>query len=162
MGLKSLKVYTNVKLEGFPGVCDRSIKYQEHNLGRVRWIFVQMFEQMNRVPRTAEQWADALLDRLAVGDRGLPSVIISDRDPKFISAVWRAMMDKRGIKQLYSTSYHAQTDGQNERPNQIIEVYLQYAIASLDKLEDWPDTLSTSRTHTTVPPRSQRVIRLTN
>jgi hypothetical protein len=33
----------------------------------------------------AEQWAEALVQRLTDLDWGLPKIIISDRDPKFVS-----------------------------------------------------------------------------
>ena len=33
----------------------------------------------------AFEWAAALLERLELGDWGLPKVILSDRDPKFLS-----------------------------------------------------------------------------
>lgn len=40
---------------------------------------------------TAGQWAEALLERLRLGDWGIPRAIISDRDRKFLSELWRSL-----------------------------------------------------------------------
>jgi len=46
---------------------------------------------------------------------GLPEVIISDRDPRFISDFWQQLQRTCGAKVKLSTAYHPQTDGQSER-----------------------------------------------
>jgi len=56
---------------------------------------------------------------------GLPSKIISDRDPRFTSHFGRALASKIGAKQNLSTAFHPQTDGLSERKNQWIEQYLR-------------------------------------
>lgn len=58
-------------------------------------------------------------------DWGLPKVIISDRDPKFLVELWKIVFDKFEIKLLYSTAYHSQSDGQSERTNQTVEIALR-------------------------------------
>ncbi|QIX00238.1 hypothetical protein AMS68_005755 [Peltaster fructicola] len=77
----------------------------------------------------ATAWAHKLLDELFSCDWGLPSAIISDRDPKFTSKLWSTMFDRLGIKLLRSTAYHPQTDGQSERTNQTVEIALRYYLA---------------------------------
>ena len=52
---------------------------------------------------------------------GLPSSIVSDRGPQFVSTLWKSMCKRLRIKVNLSTSYHPQTDGQTERANQDIE-----------------------------------------
>ena len=42
---------------------------------------------------------------------GLPKVIVSDRDPKFISRFWQDLLKQLGIKTAISTVHHPQTDG---------------------------------------------------
>jgi len=49
---------------------------------------------------------------------GLPSKVISDRDPRFTSHFGRALTHKIGVKQNLSTAFHPQTDGLSERKNQ--------------------------------------------
>ena len=75
----------------------------------------------------AGSWAEALL--LALADWGIPKGIISDRDPKFLSDLWKAIFESLGTELLVSTAYHPQTDGQSERTNQTFEIALRFHIA---------------------------------
>ncbi|MBW0588414.1 hypothetical protein O181_128129 [Austropuccinia psidii MF-1] len=52
---------------------------------------------------------------------GIFTNIISDRDPKFISALWTNLHQLFGTKLSFSTAYHPQTDGLVERMIQILE-----------------------------------------
>ncbi|ESK81775.1 hypothetical protein Moror_5377, partial [Moniliophthora roreri MCA 2997] len=56
---------------------------------------------------------------------GLPDHIISDRDPRFAAEVFQEMGRQLSIKHSMSTAFHPQTDGETERVNQEIEVYLR-------------------------------------
>ena len=94
-----------------------------------------------RATMTAAEWARTLLERLFVADWGLPKAIISDRDRKFVSQLWKLIFDSLGTKLLYSTSYHPQTDGQSERTNQTAEIGLRYYCAALNNIRDWPTIL---------------------
>ena len=57
---------------------------------------------------------------------GLPSKVISDRDPRFASKFTRELCNILGISQNVSTAYHPRTDGQSERTNQWLEQYLRF------------------------------------
>ena len=57
---------------------------------------------------------------------GLPSQVISNQDPRFMSKFMREVCKILGIAQNISTTYHPQTDGQSERTNQWLEQYLQF------------------------------------
>ena len=57
---------------------------------------------------------------------GLPSKIISDRDPRFLSKFMKELCRLMGITQNVSTAYHPRTDGQAERSNQWLEQYLHF------------------------------------
>ncbi|MBW0474372.1 hypothetical protein O181_014087 [Austropuccinia psidii MF-1] len=46
---------------------------------------------------------------------GVPKIIISDRDPKFISEFWTNLYDMLSTNLAFSTAYHPQTDGLAER-----------------------------------------------
>jgi hypothetical protein len=54
---------------------------------------------------------------------GLPSRIISDRDPQFMATVIQELFRILSIQHNCSTAYHPQTDGQSERSNQKLEQY---------------------------------------
>ena len=55
---------------------------------------------------------------------GIPSKIISDRDPRFTSHFSTSLCQCLGINRNISTAYHPQTDGLSERKNQWVEQYL--------------------------------------
>jgi len=59
---------------------------------------------------------------------GLPSKIISDRDPHFTSHFGCALASKIGAKQNLSTAFHPQTDGLSKRKNQWVEQYLRLVV----------------------------------
>ncbi|MBW0540604.1 hypothetical protein O181_080319 [Austropuccinia psidii MF-1] len=56
---------------------------------------------------------------------GLPSSIVSDRGPLFVSSFWTNLCQQLKISRDLSFDYHPETDGQTERVNQILEQYLQ-------------------------------------
>ncbi len=95
----------------------------------------------------AKDWATELLTRLEIMDWGLPKAIISDRDAKFLSELWQTWFNKLGVKLLYSTAYHPQSDGQSERSNQTIEIALRYHLAMMENPRNWPHCLSTIQSH---------------
>jgi hypothetical protein len=55
----------------------------------------------------------------------LPKVMISDRDPIFTSRFWKELFELLGSELRMSSAYHPQTDGQSERVNQCLEIYLR-------------------------------------
>jgi hypothetical protein len=87
-------------------------------------------------PETAKLFFDHV-----VRHHGLPMVIISDRDPKFTSTFWRALMNLMGIKQSMTTAGRAQADGATERQNRTLEDSLRCQVSYLG--EDWADHLAT-------------------
>jgi hypothetical protein len=59
---------------------------------------------------------------------GLPTKIISDRDPRFTSKFTKELCHLLAIQQNISTAYHPRTDGQSKRNNQWVKTYLQFFI----------------------------------
>ena len=55
---------------------------------------------------------------------GVPSKVISDQDPRFMSHFARALTTKLSIGWNISTAFHPQTDGLTEQKNQWVEQYL--------------------------------------
>ena len=62
---------------------------------------------------------------------GVPSSIVSDRDPKFTSHFWESIQTSLGTKLTFSTAYHPQIDGQSERTIQTFEDMLQAYVLDL-------------------------------
>lgn len=60
---------------------------------------------------------------------GIPSTIISDRDPKFTSKFWSALTSLMKIKTAMTTAHRAQADGQTERQNRTLEDSLRCSIS---------------------------------
>ena len=108
------------------------------------WVIVDRFTKMAHfVPvkdgqKTAEGCAKLFLENIWKL-HGLPSSIISDRDPVFTSKFWAELMGRLDVRLRKSTAFHPQTDGQTERVNQSLEQYLrQYCNYEQD---NWYDLL---------------------
>jgi len=71
---------------------------------------------------------------------GLPSVIISDRDPVFMSKFWKSLFHTLKTKISPSSAYHPQTDGQTEILNRKIEEMIR-AFANYNKT-NWDEYLA--------------------
>ncbi|GJP79406.1 hypothetical protein CLOP_g9640, partial [Closterium sp. NIES-67] len=83
-----------------------------------------------RIEETAQ-----LFVRYIISQHGIPTTLISDRDPKFTSKFWKELMSLLGTKLAMSSAYHPQTDGQTERLNQIVEQLLRAACK--DEISKW-------------------------
>lgn len=66
---------------------------------------------------------------------GLPSKILSDRDPRFTGQFWKRLFTLCGSKLAYTTAFHPETDGQSERHNRtLVEALRAYVNTRHD---DW-------------------------
>ncbi|KAK1694867.1 hypothetical protein QYE76_011564 [Lolium multiflorum] len=70
---------------------------------------------------------------------GIPASIVSDRDVKFMSYLWKSLMAKFGVKLLFSSSSHPQTDGQTEVVNRSLSTLLRTLVKT--NLKSWEDCL---------------------
>ncbi|MBW0585391.1 hypothetical protein O181_125106 [Austropuccinia psidii MF-1] len=71
-----------------------------------------------------------------ISHTGLFKNIISDRDPKFTSALWTNLHKLLGTKLSFSTAYHPQTDGLAERMIQTLEDMIRRFCAYGMELKD--------------------------
>ncbi|OQD78720.1 hypothetical protein PENDEC_c001G06268 [Penicillium decumbens] len=86
-------------------------------------------------------WAKAVVEYIWATNWGIPMVIISDRDPKFVQGFWKAFFTKLGVDMFYSAVYHPQSDGQSERTNQTVEIMLRHWVAT-HPAENWLSALA--------------------
>jgi transposase InsO family protein len=83
----------------------------------------------------AAQWADSYYEGVVLSGWGYPRTLISDRDRRFLSALWTALLEKAGTKHITTTAYHPSADGQAERTNFTLEVALRFVVNNTQT--DW-------------------------
>eukprot|EP00736_Rhodelphis_marinus_P005164 Rmarinus@m.14175 len=71
-----------------------------------------------------------------ISEKGFPSDIVSDRDPRFTGEVWQGLMKRAQTKLRMSTAHHPQTDGQTERMNRTLEEMLRVTLLENHNM-DW-------------------------
>ena len=107
------------------------------------WVIVdRLTKSAHFIPvkskRTAP-WLASVYIKEIVRLHGIPSSIVSDRDPIFTSEFWKSLQEAVGTQLCLSTAYHPQTDGQTERVNRILEDLLRLCI--LDFGGTWEEHL---------------------
>ncbi|GAA5857701.1 hypothetical protein JCM9279_006410 [Rhodotorula babjevae] len=88
---------------------------------------------------TAEDVAAAFFRRV-VSRFGLPSAIVSDRDPKFTSNFWSSLYKLLGVKLKMLSAAHPQMDGRAEVTNKVVGAILR-SLCEDDPLA-WPTHLA--------------------
>ncbi|XP_066354680.1 uncharacterized protein [Miscanthus floridulus] len=83
-------------------------------------------------PFSAQQVAQVFLNNI-YRLHGMPTHIISDRDLIFTSHFWKELFRLAGTQLCMSSTYHPQSDGQTERVNQCLEVFLRCSVHSYPK-----------------------------
>ena len=66
---------------------------------------------------------------------GVPVSIVSDRDPRFTTHLWRSFQKAMGTRLTMSTNFHPRKDGQSERTIQVFEDMLRACV--LDHKGSW-------------------------
>jgi hypothetical protein len=106
--------------------------------------FVDRFTKMvHFVPCTvtglrASKLADIFIDKI-FKYHGVPSKIISDRDPKMNNLWWKEVMARLGARCRFSTAFHPETDGQSEVFNRSLQEVLRHFIAP--DMTNWAELL---------------------
>ena len=86
---------------------------------------------------TSKEIADLFL-REVFRHHGLPSNIVSDRDPRFTAKFWKALQKALGVELLMSTAEHPQTDGQAEAAVKVVQKLLKPFVF---QGQDWEELL---------------------
>jgi transposase InsO family protein len=132
---------TGVKYDSILTVVDRLTKWSYFIPWKETW--------------SAEQLADVIYRHIA-SVHGWPEEWITDRDTKFVSKFWQALMTRLDTKTKLSTAYHPQTDGQTERLNAIVEQYLRCYVNF--QQDDWVVLLPAAQlAYNTAPTETTRV-----
>ncbi|CAL2255823.1 unnamed protein product [Prunus armeniaca] len=74
---------------------------------------------------------------------GIPKSIISDRDTHFTGKLWTELFRLLRSQLNFSTSFHPQTDGQTERVNALLELYLRHYVSANQR--DWAKLLDVAQ-----------------
>nr|KYP69938.1 Transposon Ty3-I Gag-Pol polyprotein [Cajanus cajan] len=107
------------------------------------WVIVDRLTKCAHFLPVNIKWSLEKLTQLYVREivrlHGVPSSIISDRDPSFTSRFWQSLHQALGTKLRLSSAYHPQMDGQSERTIQSLEDLLRACV--LDHLGSWEEVL---------------------
>ncbi|KAK1601980.1 hypothetical protein QYE76_027085 [Lolium multiflorum] len=94
-------------------------------------------------PEDTKEIQRQIQDLLTKGEivrlHGVPRSIVSDRDVKFMSYLWKTLMAKFNVKLLFSSSSHPQTDGQTEVVNRSLSTLLRVLVKK--NLKAWEDCI---------------------
>ena len=103
------------------------------------WVVIcRMMSMVHLIPvnmRTTASQLSTVYMREVVRLHGLPSSIVSDQDPKFMSKWWCELHRIMGTKLLMSTSFHPQMDGATEQANRSVGQMFRAMICPDQK--DW-------------------------
>ena len=70
---------------------------------------------------------------------GLPAVIVSDRDPRFVGEFWRELWRLLGTQLRFSTAGHPQTDGRSENRQRSLLTIMRHRVNF--QQSDWDEQL---------------------
>jgi hypothetical protein len=113
------------------GECDSILTITDHDCTKAV-LLIPCKEEM-----TTEGFLELYRER-AFPYIGIPRRLISDRDVRFTSGLFKELCAQLAIKHNMSTAYHPQTDGQSERTNQSVETILRiYCNQAQDNWREW-------------------------
>nr|GEV46124.1 transposon Ty3-G Gag-Pol polyprotein [Tanacetum cinerariifolium] len=96
------------------------------------WVIVdRLTKSVHFLPMKKDDSMDKLTKlylKEVVTRHGIPILIISDRDPRFASNLWRAFQKALGTRLDMSTAYHLEIDGQSERTIQTLKDMLRACV----------------------------------
>ncbi|CAJ2638263.1 unnamed protein product [Trifolium pratense] len=115
-------------------IYSKSEEEHEEHLRIVLQVLKEKKLKGTLVPKLAEIYVEQIVKL-----HGIPTSIISDRDPRFTSRFWESLQEALGTKLRLSSAYHPQTDGQSERTIQSLEDLLRACV--LEQNVNWDSCL---------------------
>ena len=108
------------------------------------WVVVDRLSKLAHLVPTVKTANAERVARLYVNEvyrhHGVPTDIVSDRDVRFNAAFWRHLHKILGAELYMSTKKHAESDGQTENANGILEDTLRHFIGPYHSA--WEDGLA--------------------
>ena len=104
----------------------QSLHHHPHHVDR--FSKAVHFVPLNKLPSASE--AAHLLVQHVICLHGIPTNIVSDHGPQFISRFWRAFCTLLGTTVSLTSGFHPQSNGQTERANQCLETVLRCLCAN--------------------------------
>ena len=72
-----------------------------------------------RITYTMDKYAEIYV-KMVIRLHGVPLSIVSDRDSRFTSSLWKSLHKSLGTRLAFSPAFHPQTNGQSERTIQTL------------------------------------------
>jgi transposase InsO family protein len=85
------------------------------------------------------EWVEAVYEGVTLNGWGYPRILVSDRDLRFLSALWNSILELSGTRQITTTAYHPSADAKAERTNFSLEVSLRFFVNVAQ--DDWVSKL---------------------
>ncbi|KAK1617504.1 hypothetical protein QYE76_023021 [Lolium multiflorum] len=118
----------------------KPVAYYSEKLDGARLNYPIYDKELYALVRVLEVWQHYLWPKEEIVRlHGVPRSIVSDRDVKFMSYLWKSLMAKFGVKLLFSSSSHPQTDGQTEVVNRSLSTLLRVLVKK--NLKSWEDCI---------------------
>ena len=89
----------------------------------------------------AKDWANVFIKYLNIADWDYSTMILSDRNKKFLFDLWKSIFRTLEINLLYFTIYHSQIDDNSENFNQTVEVVLRHYLLNMNNSTEWSNVL---------------------
>ncbi|GBG71101.1 hypothetical protein CBR_g8400 [Chara braunii] len=111
---------------------------------RQNFVIVDRFSKFARLvamPETAKtEYVIKLFKENWVRDFGLPKSIVSDRDVRFTSELWKAAAAEQGTQLQTTSGNHPEANGQAEQMNRVVQHLLRHFIKP--NQVDWDEKLA--------------------
>jgi hypothetical protein len=101
-------------------------------------VVCYLFKMTHFIPTDAVNVAELFIEN-TFKLHGFLKTIISDRDPKFTSKLWKSLFKTLETELRFSTAFHPETDGETERLNQAFEIILTHWVEH--HLNTWTEYL---------------------